>query len=165
MDFAKDTWGKGTLKSVDALFREIENEDSQLELWGRHDGVPMPLGCRGSNLVVKPSGHPKPRSGSRRQVPCDSIPHTPHGAKADARDARAPVESYFCRSLPEGQVPFQLLGCSLAANMTCTAVQLNVSTCGYWSVGQPNVSWAHVRNRVVSGKRSTALKGIHIYCV
>mmetsp|Transcript_53267 Transcript_53267/g.65318 ORF Transcript_53267/g.65318 Transcript_53267/m.65318 type:complete len:342 (-) Transcript_53267:61-1086(-) len=36
-----DTWGKGTLKSVDTLFREIENEDSQLELWGRHDGVPM----------------------------------------------------------------------------------------------------------------------------
>lgn len=42
-ELAEDTWGKGTLKSVDALFREIENEDSQLELWGRHDGVPMPL--------------------------------------------------------------------------------------------------------------------------
>ncbi|CAE7464771.1 HERC2 [Symbiodinium necroappetens] len=37
----KEKWGKGTLKSVEALFKEIENEDSLLELWGRHDGVPM----------------------------------------------------------------------------------------------------------------------------
>ncbi|CAK9006920.1 Hypothetical protein (Fragment) [Durusdinium trenchii] len=40
-DLHMDRWGKGTLKSVESLFREIENEDSQLELWGRHDGVPM----------------------------------------------------------------------------------------------------------------------------
>ena len=40
-DLHMDKWGKGTLKSVDHLFREIENEDSQLELWGRQDGVPM----------------------------------------------------------------------------------------------------------------------------
>ncbi|CAE7241417.1 HERC2, partial [Symbiodinium pilosum] len=40
-DLKMEKWGKGTLKSVEALFKEIENEDSQLELWGRHDGVPM----------------------------------------------------------------------------------------------------------------------------
>ncbi|CAK9007268.1 Hypothetical protein (Fragment) [Durusdinium trenchii] len=38
-DLHMDRWGKGTLKSVESLFREIENEDSQLELWGRHDGA------------------------------------------------------------------------------------------------------------------------------
>ncbi|CAE7588200.1 HERC2 [Symbiodinium sp. CCMP2456] len=40
-DLRMEKWGKGTLKSVEALFKEIENEDSLLELWGRHDGVPM----------------------------------------------------------------------------------------------------------------------------
>ena len=36
-----------SLASFFFRFREIENEDSQLELWGRHDGVPMRLGKRG----------------------------------------------------------------------------------------------------------------------
>lgn len=36
-----DCWGKETFKSVESLFKEIEAEETQLELWGRQDGVPL----------------------------------------------------------------------------------------------------------------------------
>lgn len=36
-----DSWGKETYKSVDTLWNEIETEETQLELWGRQDGVPL----------------------------------------------------------------------------------------------------------------------------
>jgi hypothetical protein len=34
-------WGKETFKSVESLWKEIETEETQLELWGRQDGVPL----------------------------------------------------------------------------------------------------------------------------
>lgn len=34
-------WGKNQLKSVDSLYEELEQEETHLELWGRHDGVPL----------------------------------------------------------------------------------------------------------------------------
>eukprot|EP00931_Biecheleriopsis_adriatica_P072797 TRINITY_DN47199_c0_g1_i1.p1 TRINITY_DN47199_c0_g1~~TRINITY_DN47199_c0_g1_i1.p1 ORF type:complete len:626 (-),score=118.70 TRINITY_DN47199_c0_g1_i1:196-2073(-) len=34
-------WGQGTFKPISALWKELEHEDSQIELWGRHDGVPL----------------------------------------------------------------------------------------------------------------------------
>jgi hypothetical protein len=36
-----DTWGQDTFKSVESLWKEIESEETQLELWGRQDGVPL----------------------------------------------------------------------------------------------------------------------------
>jgi hypothetical protein len=36
-----DHWGKDTFKSVQSLWNEIETEETQLELWGRQDGVPL----------------------------------------------------------------------------------------------------------------------------
>lgn len=36
-----DVWGKDTYKSIDQLFRELEQEETELELWGRTDGVPL----------------------------------------------------------------------------------------------------------------------------
>jgi len=36
-----DQWGKETFKSVESLWKEIETEETQLELWGRQDGVPL----------------------------------------------------------------------------------------------------------------------------
>mmetsp|Transcript_90089 Transcript_90089/g.142351 ORF Transcript_90089/g.142351 Transcript_90089/m.142351 type:complete len:693 (-) Transcript_90089:107-2185(-) len=36
-----NSWGKDTFKSVEALWKEIESEETQLELWGRTDGVPL----------------------------------------------------------------------------------------------------------------------------
>lgn len=34
-------WGTETFKSVESLWKEIETEETQLELWGRQDGVPL----------------------------------------------------------------------------------------------------------------------------
>eukprot|EP00932_Pfiesteria_piscicida_P017687 SRR837773.4565.p1 GENE.SRR837773.4565~~SRR837773.4565.p1 ORF type:complete len:586 (+),score=232.41 SRR837773.4565:233-1759(+) len=36
-----ERWGKDGFKGVPALFKEIENEEADLQLWGRHDGVPL----------------------------------------------------------------------------------------------------------------------------
>mmetsp|Transcript_47700 Transcript_47700/g.102168 ORF Transcript_47700/g.102168 Transcript_47700/m.102168 type:complete len:684 (-) Transcript_47700:146-2197(-) len=36
-----DEWGKDGHKGVGALLKEVETEETQLELWGRHDGVPL----------------------------------------------------------------------------------------------------------------------------
>lgn len=36
-----DVWGKDSYKSVSQLFQEIETEETELELWGRTDGVPL----------------------------------------------------------------------------------------------------------------------------
>lgn len=36
-----DVWGTGTYRSVEDLFQEVDTEQTQLELWGRHDGVPL----------------------------------------------------------------------------------------------------------------------------
>jgi len=34
-------WGQGQNRSVTDLFHEVQREETQLELWGRHDGVPL----------------------------------------------------------------------------------------------------------------------------
>lgn len=34
-------WGQDGKKSVSQLLREVNNEEAQLELWGRHDGAPL----------------------------------------------------------------------------------------------------------------------------
>lgn len=39
LDLAK--WGTGTYLCVDKLLAELEKEETHLELWGRHDGVPL----------------------------------------------------------------------------------------------------------------------------
>jgi len=36
-----DDWGKETFKTIDSLWKEIETEETQLELWGRQDGAPL----------------------------------------------------------------------------------------------------------------------------
>lgn len=36
-----ERWGKDGFKGVRALFKEIENEEADLQLWGRHDGVSL----------------------------------------------------------------------------------------------------------------------------
>lgn len=36
-----EQWGKDGFKSVGQLFDEVQREEAQLELWGRHDGVPL----------------------------------------------------------------------------------------------------------------------------
>mmetsp|Transcript_68968 Transcript_68968/g.194504 ORF Transcript_68968/g.194504 Transcript_68968/m.194504 type:complete len:675 (-) Transcript_68968:145-2169(-) len=36
-----DAWGSAGCASVEDLFHELEEEESQLEMWGRHDGVPL----------------------------------------------------------------------------------------------------------------------------
>jgi hypothetical protein len=39
LDF--EEWGEGLCKDVECLYDELERQDSHLELWGRHDGVPL----------------------------------------------------------------------------------------------------------------------------
>lgn len=41
--FGVDTsdWGRMNFRSVEDLYRELENEETELELWNRHDGVPL----------------------------------------------------------------------------------------------------------------------------
>merc|ERR1711971_53184 len=34
-------WGQKTFRSIEDLYDEIENQESELEMWGREDGVPM----------------------------------------------------------------------------------------------------------------------------
>jgi len=36
-----DVWGTGTYRSIEDLYTEVDQEQTQLELWGRHDGVPL----------------------------------------------------------------------------------------------------------------------------
>jgi hypothetical protein len=36
-----DLWGKDNYKTVEQLFIEIDTEETELELWGRQDGVPL----------------------------------------------------------------------------------------------------------------------------
>lgn len=40
-DIELDSWGRGHCRSVNNLFDEVERDETQLELWGRHDGVPL----------------------------------------------------------------------------------------------------------------------------
>jgi len=40
-DLDLSVWGQESYKSVKNLYEELENEATNLELWGRHDGVPL----------------------------------------------------------------------------------------------------------------------------
>jgi len=40
-DLDLKTWGTGNYRTVKNLYDEIENQQTQLELWGRQDGVPL----------------------------------------------------------------------------------------------------------------------------
>lgn len=40
-DLDLSSWGKGNLKSVEDLWKELESQEAHLEHWGRHDGVPL----------------------------------------------------------------------------------------------------------------------------
>lgn len=40
-DLPLQEWGTGKNRSVTDLFNEVEKEQTNLELWGRHDGVPL----------------------------------------------------------------------------------------------------------------------------
>jgi len=36
-----EKWGQDKYRSVEDLFKEVEHQETYLELWGRHDGVPL----------------------------------------------------------------------------------------------------------------------------